>query len=330
MENISERVKKEREARGITLEELAKGTFISVAVLKDIESGNFDTFKGDELYLKMYLRKIAKYLGLEEKELDADFEALTQEIQLEEIRQEDLAKRLADENKKNITISEKVSDSFKDLKKIKPKKPISNKRVYEDRYLLRYLKYALVGVICIALVFVVWYTIIASKSDDSSDFNNNNTPTVEGNNEAANQNTDEQNDTENNNNPADQEPAEQTPAVTITKNGELNYSFSVDESQPTVKFRVEFVGRSWCQLDYNGSEYDGFRTGIYNDANTSNSLDATPEVVELEFNKDEFQTLELTMGAFYGHRFYINDTQIEIDPSEYDGGKKTLVLTKVQ
>ena len=68
MENISERVKKEREARGITLEELAKGTFISVAVLKDIESGNFDTFKGDELYLKMYLRKIAKYLGLDEKE----------------------------------------------------------------------------------------------------------------------------------------------------------------------------------------------------------------------------------------------------------------------
>ncbi|WRK54272.1 helix-turn-helix domain-containing protein [Coprobacillaceae bacterium CR2/5/TPMF4] len=41
--------------------------------MKDIESGNFDTFKGDELYLKMYLRKIAKYLGLEEKELDADF-----------------------------------------------------------------------------------------------------------------------------------------------------------------------------------------------------------------------------------------------------------------
>lgn len=37
MENISEHVKREREARGITLEELAKGTFISVAVLKDIE-----------------------------------------------------------------------------------------------------------------------------------------------------------------------------------------------------------------------------------------------------------------------------------------------------
>ena len=70
MENISEHVRREREARGVTIEELAKGTFISVAVLKDIESGKFDKYKGDELYLKMYLRKIAKYLGLEEKELD--------------------------------------------------------------------------------------------------------------------------------------------------------------------------------------------------------------------------------------------------------------------
>ena len=144
MENISEHVRREREARGVTIEELAKGTFISVAVLKDIESGKFDKYKGDELYLKMYLRKIAKYLGLEEKELDAEFEALTQEIQLEEIRQEDLNKRLVEENKKNITISGKVSDTFKDLKNVKPKKSISNKRVYEDRYLLRYFKYALV------------------------------------------------------------------------------------------------------------------------------------------------------------------------------------------
>ena len=118
MENISERVKKERDARGITLEKLAKGTFISVAVLKDIESGNFDTFKGDELYLKMYLRKIAKYLGLEEKELDADFEALTQEIQLEEIRQEDLAKRLADENKTSVCKKCRLAEFLFDFTKI--------------------------------------------------------------------------------------------------------------------------------------------------------------------------------------------------------------------
>ena len=44
MENISEHVRREREARGVTIEELAKGTFISVAVLKDIESGKFDKY----------------------------------------------------------------------------------------------------------------------------------------------------------------------------------------------------------------------------------------------------------------------------------------------
>ncbi len=328
MENISERVKREREARGITIEELAKGTFISVAVLKDIESGNFEQFKGDELYLKMYLRKIAKYLGLDEKELDGDFEALTQEIQLEEIRQEDLAKRLAEENKKNITISKKVNDSFKDLKKVKTKKPISNKRVYEDRYLLRYFKYVLAVVICVALIVVVWYTIVASRSNDTVDYNNN-TPTVEGNNDTATQNTDDQNDS-NDNGDEDEKPVEDVPAATITKNGELDYSFTMAENQTSIKLKIEFVGRTWAQLTYNGSEYSEFKSGIYNDANKSNSLDATPETIELEFNKDEFQTVALKMGYFMGHRVYINDVQVEIDPSEYDGGNKTLVLTQVQ
>ncbi|WP_294581180.1 RodZ family helix-turn-helix domain-containing protein [uncultured Thomasclavelia sp.] len=332
MNSISERVKKEREARGITLEELAKGTFISVAVLKDIESGNFDKFKGDELYLKMYLRKIAKYLGLEEKELDSDFENLTQEIQLEEIRQEDLAKRLAEENKKNVTISEKVSDSLKDLKKVKSKKAISkNKPVYENHYFLRYLKYILVGVIIVALIIVIWYTLVATRVDDgSSDFNNNNSPTVEGSNETTDQNTNDTNDNEDSNEPA-QQPEKTTPAVTITKTdeGDLTYNFTLAESETTVRFKVEFVGRTWARLDYNGSEYSGFNSGIYNDANRSDSLEATPETVELEFSKEEFQNLDLRIGYFMGHRFYINDTQIEIDPSEYDGGTKDLILTQV-
>ena len=46
MENISEHVRRERYARGVTIEELAKGTFILSIVLKDIESGKFDKYKG--------------------------------------------------------------------------------------------------------------------------------------------------------------------------------------------------------------------------------------------------------------------------------------------
>lgn len=332
MENISEHVKREREARGITLEELAKGTFISVAVLKDIESGAFDKYKGDELYLKMYLRKIAKYLGMEEKELDAEFEALTQEIQLDKNYQGNNDKKSIDENKKNVTISEKVSDTFKDLKNVKPKKTISNKKVYEDRYLMRYFKYALVALVCVGIVFVVWYSIVATRTPSSNeDFKDNNTPTVEGNNDAQDQNTDNGNneaDTTEENNKKDE--TKPTPTVEITKNGNLDYSFKLSPEQTTFKFKAEFVGRSWCQLRVNGTEYSGFKSGIYNDANKSNSLDATPEVVELEFNAADFQDLELVIGYFMGHRFYINDTLLEIDPSEYNGGRQTLKITQVK
>lgn len=332
MENISEHVKREREARGITLEELAKGTFISVAVLKDIESGAFDKYKGDELYLKMYLRKIAKYLGMEEKELDAEFEALTHEIQLDKNYQGNNDKKSIDENKKNVTISEKVSDTFKDLKNVKPKKTISNKKVYEDRYLMRYFKYALVALVCVGIVFVVWYSIVATRTPSSNeDFKDNNTSTVEGNNEAQDQNTDNGNneaDTTEENNKKDE--TKPTPTVEITKNGNLDYSFKLAPEQTTFKFKAEFVGRSWCQLRVNGTEYSGFKSGIYNDANKSNSLDATPEVVELEFNAADFQDLELVIGCFMGHRFYINDTLLEIDPSEYNGGRQTLKITQVK
>ena len=305
MENISEHVKREREARGITLEELAKGTFISVAVLKDIESGAFDKYKGDELYLKMYLRKIAKYLGMEEKELDAEFEALTQEIQLDKNYQGNNDKKSIDENKKNVTISEKVSDTFKDLKNVKPKKTISNKKVYEDRYLMRYFKYALVALVCVGIVFVVWYSIVATRTPSSNeDFKDNNTPTVEGNNDAQDQNTDNGNneaDTTEENNKKDE--TKPTPTVEITKNGNLDYSFKLAPEQTTFKFKAEFVGRSWCQLRVNGTEYSGFKSGIYNDANKSNSLDATPEVVELEFNAADFQDLELVLDILWDIAF---------------------------
>ena len=49
-----------------------------------------------------------------------------------------------------------------------------------------------------------------------------------------------------------------------------------------------------------------------------------------EFNAADFQDLELVIGYFMGHRFYINDTLLEIDPSEYNGGRQTLKITQVK
>ena len=41
----------------MTIEDLSAKTKISVAVLRDIEKGKFDRYKGDEAYVKMYFKE---------------------------------------------------------------------------------------------------------------------------------------------------------------------------------------------------------------------------------------------------------------------------------
>ena len=196
--------------------------------------------------------------------------------------------------------------------------------------MLRYFKYALVGVVCVAIIFVVWYAIVAGRSNtEAPDFKDNNTPTVEGNNDAGKQDSDDNKNSNTDDKNEDDKKAE-TPTVEITKNGELDYSIKLDPSMTTFKFKMEFVGRTWSQLNVNGSDYSGFKSGIYNNANKSNATDAAPEIVELDIPVENFQNLELKLGYFMGHHFYINDQPLEIDASEYDGGNHTLKITRVQ
>ncbi len=62
MDKISEKIKAARIAKGVTIEEVAEATLLSVNIIRDIEDGAFERFVGDELYVKMYLKKIARYL----------------------------------------------------------------------------------------------------------------------------------------------------------------------------------------------------------------------------------------------------------------------------
>jgi len=55
MDKISEKIKAARIAKGVTIEEVAEATLLSVNIIKDIEDGAFERFVGDELYVKMYL-----------------------------------------------------------------------------------------------------------------------------------------------------------------------------------------------------------------------------------------------------------------------------------
>ena len=147
---------------------------------------------------------------------------------------------------------------------------------------------------------------------------NNNTPTVEGNNDAGKQDSDDNKNSNTDDKNEDDKKAE-TPTVEITKNGELDYSIKLDPSMTTFKFKMEFVGRTWSQLNVNGSDYSGFKSGIYNNANKSNATDAAPEIVELDIPGREFPKFGIKIRYFMGHRFYINDQPLEIDASEYDG-----------
>ena len=79
MDKISEKIKAARIAKGVTIEEVAEATLLSVNIIKDIEDGAFERFVGDELYVKMYLKKIARYLEIDETIAD-DYYAITREI----------------------------------------------------------------------------------------------------------------------------------------------------------------------------------------------------------------------------------------------------------
>ena len=101
MDKISEKIKAARIAKGVTIEEVAEATLLSVNIIKDIEDGAFERFVGDELYVKMYLKKIARYLEIDETIAD-DYYAITREIKKADLK--DL------ENK--IKISKKLKEQF--------------------------------------------------------------------------------------------------------------------------------------------------------------------------------------------------------------------------
>ncbi len=63
---------KEREARGVSLEDISGYTKISVRMLKAIETERFDLLPGG-IFNKSYVRQYARYLGLDEEKLASEY-----------------------------------------------------------------------------------------------------------------------------------------------------------------------------------------------------------------------------------------------------------------
>jgi cytoskeletal protein RodZ len=71
---FGDKLKRERELRGVTLEEIAEATKIGTRSLKALEDEHFDQLPGG-IFNKGFVRAYAKFLGLDEEQAVSDFVA---------------------------------------------------------------------------------------------------------------------------------------------------------------------------------------------------------------------------------------------------------------
>ena len=316
MDKISEKIKAARIAKGVTIEEVAEATLLSVNIIRDIEDGAFERFVGDELYVKMYLKKIARYLEIDETIAD-DYYAITREIKKADLK-------TIDDKKEDIG-SVTFVDKVKNIQP--PKKQPVKKGVYEDHYILRYVKYAIVIVIVIAIIVVLGYSFIFTNSKDAK-FENSNPSQTE---TSDNIKKDTTKDTKKSTTKKKTTKKQTTSEITFTKNADGDYSFKLPEGYEgdTFKLKVDFTFATTVDLHVNGDtnsyQTDTFKRGVYssNLANISASDalkdDSACESVELEFNVNDFQYLEFSYSWNLGHRYYINDQKIPLEESDHNG-----------
>lgn len=328
MDKISEKIKAARIAKGVTIEEVAEATLLSVNIIKDIEDGAFERFVGDELYVKMYLKKIARYLEIDETIAD-DYYAITREIKKADLK--DL------ENKKEDIGSVTFVDKAKNIQPTK-KQP-TRKGVYEDHYILRYVKYAIVIIIVIAIIIVLGYSFVFMKSNDSS-FKNSNTSKTETS-ETLKKKTTETDKKKTTKSDTTKKDEQTSTEITFTKNADGDYSFKLPDGydQETFKLKVDFTFATRVDLHVNGDpnsyQTDTFKRGVYSGSlapSMSDALkdDSACESVELEFNVNDFQYLEFSYSWNIGHRYYINDQKLPLEESDHNNTIKTFKLTMVK
>lgn len=328
MDKISEKIKAARIAKGVTIEEVAEATLLSVNIIKDIEDGAFERFVGDELYVKMYLKKIARYLEIDETIAD-DYYAITREIKKADLK--DL------ENKKEDIGSVTFVDKVKNIQPTK-KQP-TRKEVYEDHYILRYVKYAIVIIIVIAIIIVLGYSFVFMKSNDSS-FKNSNTSKTETS-ETLKKKTTETDKKKTTKSDTTKKDEQTSTEITFTKNADGDYSFKLPDGydQEIFKLKVDFTFATRVDLHVNGDpnsyQTDTFKRGVYSGSlapSMSDALkdDSACESVELEFNVNDFQYLEFSYSWNIGHRYYINDQKLPLEESDHNNTIKTFKLTMVK
>lgn len=91
MGTFGENLRREREMRGVSLEEISDATKISMRALRAMEEDQFDKLPGG-IFTRSFIRAYAKYLGLDEEKIMAEFQlvapASAQQADLHKISQQ--------------------------------------------------------------------------------------------------------------------------------------------------------------------------------------------------------------------------------------------------
>ncbi len=90
--DIGNYLKREREAREISLQEISQKTKISVEFLKAIENNEFDKLPA-EVFTIGFIRNYARYLGLNDDEVVNMYKEFIQEQKLSEVKKIDTTRR---------------------------------------------------------------------------------------------------------------------------------------------------------------------------------------------------------------------------------------------
>ena len=299
--NISEIIKQKREEKGLSVEELSSQTMLSIAIINDLENGNFDHYQGEEAYMKMYLRKICRALDIDEKEVQNEYLNLTQKIELEELQE---AEAQSENTKKKLSADEEKAKAFRF------EKPsfTNNKGVVGDKSHLNVIRVIII-ILLVAMIFCVGFFAISktkSKANVPSFTSNQQTAAGEVTKKPSKKKTEKKKE-------------EVVPAVTYTRNSDLNYNFKLkDSNAETFKLKVEYSKKCWGSLYVNRAKYTEFEGKVYNEGDS----------VEVTLNTAEFNTLRLVSGEQSGVKVYVDDVEVPLtDEEKAESGLKYTYLT---
>lgn len=293
MNNLGEEIKRTRIEKGLSVEDLSNKTMLSAAVIRDIENGAFDRYKGDETYVKMYLKKISKALELDADEVTQTYMDLTEELKKEDLKKE----------------SEKQEARQLKRKEFQFENPkfAGNAQVYEDKSHVKIIRGVIVGLVAALIIGVVWYGISVIKTpSEPTDFTDPTTQ-VDG-------SVDTKKEEEKKTETKRTETKKEEKQAVFKRTGDFSYKVTIPKDKKNVVIRIKLTDKAWLGLYVDGEELSKYPGKVYDKGN-----------VKFTIPSDSIKkTIRIRSGANHPYdKYYINKVKIPLIPKE----RKTLDFT---